>query len=274
MNEKRSVIGRSPSPIGIVAGSGRYPTYLLRESRIRGHEVAVVAFDHVTLPASAAEADCRIWLPVGQLRRAARFFLDAGVERAIMAGGVPWNPLLVKPMPDLDAIRALPRGFAGDDTLLREVANIFERKGVRIVDPGELVEGLLARSGHLAGPDLDPQSPTVRKAVAAARALGRQDGGQSAIATAEDVLFENRRGTDQLLERARRLECVNGVLAKMCKPDQDTRFDLPTLGPRTVALAARAKLSGIICQAGHTLILDLDETTALANHHGISLMAC
>jgi len=66
---------------------------------------------------------------------------------------------------------------------------------------------------------------------------------------------------------------MGGVLAKISKADQDTRFDLPTLGPRTVVTAARAGLSAIVCEARRTLILDRPEVEHLAEHHRISLVA-
>ena len=82
---------------------------------------------------------------------------------------------------------------------------------------------------------------------------------------------EAAEGTDELIRRCKNLqrEGRGGVLVKTCKPQQDTDFDLPTIGPETVRLCAEAGLSGIVIQAGHSLLLQPQEVATLANHHKI-----
>jgi hypothetical protein len=46
------------------------------------------------------------------------------------------------------------------------------------------------------------------------------------------------------------------VLVKAPKPQQDRRFDLPAIGPRTVEEAARAGLGGIAAVAGGSIVAE------------------
>lgn len=260
------------SPLGIIAGAGRYPLALIREARRSGQGVAVVALERVAVAAIEQEScPCRR-LAVGQLEAAASFLRGCGASAAVLAGGVPWRPLEVRPRPDRHALAALcraARARAGDDRLLREVARAFEALGVEVVGPGPMAAHLLAGPGAIGGPPLPARlAPLVERAIGAARALGARDRGQAAVASEAGVALEGRGGTDRLLRRTR-----GGVLVKVAKPGQDRRFDLPAVGPATIAAAARAGLEAVVVEAGATLVLDRAEAAALADRFGVSLLA-
>jgi DUF1009 family protein len=59
------------------------------------------------------------------------------------------------------------------------------------------------------------------------------------------------------------------VLVKAPKPGQDRRFDLPSVGPKTVVGAAQAGLAGIAVIAGETVMADPGELVAQADGAGI-----
>jgi hypothetical protein len=112
----------------------------------------------------------------------------------------------------------------------------------------------------------------------AAAAIGRLDAGQAAVSCEGLILaLEAQEGTDAMLERVARLPAAvrgdsrrrRGVLAKACKPDQDRRVDLPTIGPGTMRRAAEAGLAGVVGQAGLTLVLDRERVKALADELGL-----
>jgi DUF1009 family protein len=78
-------------------------------------------------------------------------------------------------------------------------------------------------------------------------------------------------GTDGLLRRCAELrrDGPGGVLVKAAKPGQERRVDRPTIGPRTVNLAAAAGLQGIAAEAGMTLVVDRAETIRAADQAGL-----
>ena len=93
--------------------------------------------------------------------------------------------------------------------------------------------------------------PTSRAGVTCCAALSPFDIGQAAIVIDGHVVaVEDIEGTDGLLARVARLRgegrirarAPRGVLVKAPKSGQDLRFDLPTIGPRTVERAVEAGL--------------------------------
>jgi DUF1009 family protein len=78
-------------------------------------------------------------------------------------------------------------------------------------------------------------------------------------------------GTDALLGRIGGLRRAGpgGVLVKLCKPGQDKRVDLPTIGIETVRKAEAAGLRGIAVEAGAAIVVDLDGVVREADRAGM-----
>lgn len=165
--------------------------------------------------------------------------------------------------------------MVGDDAILRVVVAVFEQEGFGVVGADEITAEILAKDkqyGALA-PDAF-QRTDIAVGIAAARALGRADRGQAAVASNGQVVgLEDDAGTDALLDRMASLPAARGgVLVKCVKPQQERRVDLPTIGVTTVENAAAAGLKGIAVEAGAALIVDARETAAAADRLGLFLV--
>jgi DUF1009 family protein len=110
------------------------------------------------------------------------------------------------------------------------------------------------------------------------RALSPFDIGQATVVIDGHVVgVEDIEGTDGLLTRVARLRAegrirarpARGVLVKAPKSGQDLRFDLPTMGPRTVEGAAAAKLAGIAIVAGNTIVVEPQGVIEAADAAGL-----
>jgi DUF1009 family protein len=108
--------------------------------------------------------------------------------------------------------------------------------------------------------------------LALLRAIGLFDVGQATIVAGGHVLaVEAAEGTDEMLaqvaelRRKGRIRSTGGVLVKAPKPDQDRRIDLPTIGPQTIAGAARAGLAGIAVVAGEVIMAEPDRVMQAAD---------
>jgi UDP-2,3-diacylglucosamine hydrolase len=110
------------------------------------------------------------------------------------------------------------------------------------------------------------------------RALSPFDIGQAAVVIEGHVVaVEDIEGTDGLLARVARLReegrirarGTRGVLVKAPKTDQDLRFDLPTIGPRTIEGAAAARLGGVAVVAGNTIIVEPQAMIETADAAGL-----
>jgi DUF1009 family protein len=159
----------------------------------------------------------------------------------------------------------------GDDAILRTVIAIFEDAGLTVRGVDEVAPALLPESGMLVGEITDLARQDIRRAREIHAALGAADVGQALVVRKGQALaLEGLFGTDWMLESLlSRPDGRGGILYKAPKAGQDRRIDLPTIGPRTVTGAAAAGLDGIVIEAGGVLVLDLAETIAEAETHGV-----
>jgi hypothetical protein len=170
----------------------------------------------------------------------------------------------------------------GDDQLLRGVVSLLEERGHPVIGAHEIAPELLAGEGVLGRvrPDAALQR-SIDTGLRLLADLSRYDVGQAAVVAGGRVLaIEGPEGTDRMLRRiprprlwtGRRDGVAGAALVKAAKRGQDLRVDMPAIGPRTVAEAARAGLGGLAVGAGSTLILDRDGTVEAADRLGLALL--
>lgn len=258
--------------VGLIAGNGRFPLIFARTARAEGVAVVAVAHEGETQPELAGLVDAITWIKVGELGRMIRTFRDAGVDRAVMAGGIRKAALLEHFAPDERGMQFLARlGSFGDDTLLRGVAGELESEGIHIVASTLFLSALLTPAGPLTKqvPD-DAQWTDIRHGFRVAKAIGQWDVGQSVVVKSSIILaVEAIEGTDATIQRGGR---PGAVVVKVSKPQQDLRFDVPAIGPDTVRVCTAAGVGVLALEAGKTLLLDKDELLSLADAHGLSIV--
>jgi DUF1009 family protein len=258
--------------VGLIAGNGRFPLIFARTARAAGVSVVAVAHEGETFPELAGLVDAITWIRVGELGRMIHAFRDAGIDRAVMAGGIRKAALLEHFAPDERGMQFLARvGSFGDDTLLRGVAGELERDGIRIVESTLFLSTLLAPGGALTQhvPD-GAQWKDIHHGIAVAKAIGRWDIGQSVVVQSGIVLaVEAIEGTDATIARGGR---SGAVVVKVSKPQQDLRFDVPAVGLETVRVCTAAGIAVLAVEAGKTLLLDRDDAIRLAEAHGLCIV--
>ena len=256
------------SPVGLIAGGGVMP-FAVADSLVgRGINPVLFALRGSCDPAKV-ERFRHHWISVGQLGRALKLFRAENCRDLVFIGTLV-RPALSEIRLDWATLRAIPRVIAafrgGDDHLLSGVGRILERSGFRMVGIKDVAPDLLMPEGCLtrAVPD-ENAAADIARGRAVLHALSPFDIGQAAIVIDGHVVaVEDIEGTDGLLARVARLRAegrirvktARGVLVKAPKSGQDLRFDLPTMGPRTVEGAAAAQLAGIAIVAGNTIVVE------------------
>jgi hypothetical protein len=253
------------SPVGVIAGGGAMPFAVAESLAARGIAPVLFALRGACDPVRVEKFRHR-WISVGQLGRATRLFREEGCRDLIFIGSL-MRPSLLEIRLDVKTLRLLGnvvRAFrGGDDHLLSGVGRILEQDGFRMVGIKDVAPDLLMPQGCItrATPD-DSAAADIERGRAVLAALGPFDIGQAVVVIDGHVVaVEDIEGTDALLARVARLRgerriraaTGRGVLVKAPKSGQDLRFDLPTIGPRTVAGAAAAGLAGIAVAAGNTI---------------------
>lgn len=263
--------------LGLIAGGGRIPALVRDVCHAQGRPLFIAALNGFCDPDTVIGADY-VWLDLPQVGRLLKTLREAGVQDVCLCGRVT-KPDFSTLKPDWRGALLLPKfikaAMIGDDAILRVVVDVFEQEGFSVVGVDEITADILAQDrqyGTLAPSSL--QRADIAAGIAAARALGRADRGQAAVASNGLVVgTEDDAGTDALLARMASLPAARGgVLVKCVKPQQERRVDLPTIGVTTVENAAAAGLKGIAVEAGAALIVDAPQTAATADRLGLFLV--
>jgi DUF1009 family protein len=269
------------SPIGLVAGGGAMPFAVADSLVARGATPVLFALRGACDPVRV-ERFRHHWISVGQLGRAMRLFRAENCRDLVFIGTLV-RPALSEIRLDWGTLRVLGRVWAafrgGDDHLLSGIGDILEQDGFRMVGVKDIAPDLLMPEGSLtrAVPD-EAATADIARGRAVLGALSPYDVGQAVVVIDGHVVgVEDIEGTDGLLARVARLrnegriraKAARGVLVKAPKSGQDLRFDLPTLGPRTVEGAAKAQLAGIAIVAGNTIVAEPQAMIAAADAAGL-----
>lgn len=277
-----STHAQSP-PLGLIAGEGDLPRLVARNASAQGRQVVVVALRGCADPALRAHATAFYWRGIAQLGRWIRILRRHGCRDVVMVGRVRKSTMFAGPrwlqwlryVPDWTSIRVwyFRTRDKRNDTLLGAVADELARRGLTMIDSTTYIPQALAEEGLLtpAGPrPLDQAPRAVLDAAAFGWPLLRQiaglDIGQAlALKEREVIAVEAIEGTDRLIARAGEL-CPQGgwTLLKIAKPNQDMRFDVPTIGPTTIEQLHRSRAAGLVIEAGKTIILERQRTLELA----------
>lgn len=262
---------------GLIAGNGKVPFLVLEAARSQGIEMVVAAIKEETFPEIEEHARTVHWMSLGQLGKLIKTFKAEGVNHAIMAGQVKHKQIFSSIVPDLKMVQVLASlATKNTDSLIGAVARVLEDEGIRLVDSTSFLRPLLPEPGVLTKrPPSDEEKRDLDYGYKLARELGRLDVGQTvAVSDAACVALEAMEGTDAVMERAATLADGRALrVVKLAKPNQDLRFDVPVIGPSTVRLMTRLKVTALAIEARKTLMIDRDELIREADERGIAIIA-
>ena len=267
--------------LAIIAGSGFLPYYVAQAAQQAGETPFIIQLrNEADLDWQGFESAS---ISVGDVSSLGKILASHNIGRVVLSGGVSRRPEWREIRPNLKMIAKVPSIIrtllsGGDDTVLQMVIRLIEAQGAKVIGAHEIAPGLLATTGALGkhAPN-DDDRRDIAKAAKAALALGALDVGQGAVSVGGRIVaLEGVEGTDGMLARVAALRAEGrisarrkGVLVKLCKPQQDIRADLPTIGPSTVHNAAKAGLAGIAVEAGRAFVLDREAMLQAADEAGL-----
>jgi DUF1009 family protein len=269
------------SPVGLIAAGGIMPFAVADSLTARGIDPVLFALKGACDPVGVARFRHH-WISVGQIGRAVKLFRAENCRDLVFIGTLV-RPALSEIRLDWGTLRVIGRVWAafrgGDDHLLSGIGRILEQDGFRMVGIKDVAPDLLMPEGCLtrAAPD-ESAAADIARGRDVLRALSPFDIGQAAVVIDGHVVgVEDIEGTDGLLARVAQLRregrirarATRGVLVKAPKSGQDLRFDLPTMGPRTIEEAAAAGLAGIAIVAGNTIIAEPQTMIEAADAAGL-----
>jgi DUF1009 family protein len=269
------------SPVGLIAAGGVMPFAVADSLAARGINPVLFALKGACDPVAVARFRHH-WISVGQFGRATKLFRAENCRDLVFIGTLV-RPALAELRLDWGTLRVIRRLLTafrgGDDHLLSGIGRILEQDGFRMVGIKDVAPDLLMPEGCLTRAAPDPNAAAdIAKGRDVLGALSRFDIGQAAIVIDGHVVaVEDIEGTDGLLARVARLRDEGrirakpgrGVLVKAPKSGQDLRFDLPTIGPRTVQGVAAAGLGGVAIVSGNTIVVEPQAMIEAADAAGL-----
>ena len=262
--------------LGIIAGGGPLPIIAAREARAQGLKVVAVAIEEAASSDLADEVDVISWVGAGQLGRLMAAFRREQVADAVMLGKIPLTLLFSHFKTDLRGILfILKLKDRRGDSILSALGDVLTREGITLHDCRRFLSSIVISKGLLTAraPGAEEQRD-ISFGREIARAIAGLRIGQTVVVKRRTVLaVESIEGTDATIRRGGALGKGGVVVVKVGRPDQDMRFDLPVVGPDTVAALEEAGATALGLDADQTLMLERDRVMMTADRLGLAIVA-
>ena len=266
--------GFDTARLGMIAGAGDIPLLVARQARRDNRPLPTIALS------PQVATDLAPYCPIlsqhgpGQLSKIIRTLQHHDVRQVVMVGKVEKRFLFQTPRLDLRALRRLGQlPDYRDVTMMEAVADEFAREGLQVVEQTRLLGHLLTPEGVFGRHQPDGRAwEDIGYGFAQAKQLASMDIGQTVVVRHRTILaVEALEGTDAAIRRG----CQYGrgaVVVKVNRRQQDMRFDVPVVGPHTLAAAVEGRASVLAVEAGTTVMLHLPELMATANANRLVLV--
>ncbi len=265
------------SYVALIAGEGLMPLRAIQELRSAGKKILLVAVKGITPENLVEKVDQVVWGSVTQLGKARALCLKLQIKEAVMVGRIRHENVFGLSLFKMDWVTL--RAFISlkdlrANTICRKIIEVFQNKGISFIDTTQLLKKYLAKKGVLTShkpskkvlEDIDFGTSIVKE-------LGRHDIGQCVVIKNKSIVaVEAMEGTDQCLQRAGDIAGKGCVVVKLAKPEQDTRFDVPTIGKNTIEKLIKIQAAAMAVESEKTLIIE-DGVIELASQNNISIVA-
>lgn len=270
--------GKDMETLGLLAGIGHLPVDVAQSAKKLGYKVLAIAVVADTDPELPENADVFYTINVGKAGKILQTLKRHDVKNVTMIGKVTKEVLYKNGaiIPDLTTIRLLSSlPDRKDDTIMNAIVKLIEDAGMHVMDQTVLIQPLLPEPGVLTRRKPTEQEwKDMQFGFRVAKELGRMDIGQTVVVKNQAVMaLEAIEGTDACILRGGFLGKGGVIVAKTAKPAQDNRFDMPSVGTTTLTSMIHAGATGIVIEAGRTLLVDRKRTLAMAEEKDITIVS-
>jgi UDP-2,3-diacylglucosamine hydrolase len=265
--------------LGLFAGEGELPVKIAQTAQAGGWDLFVYAIDKGTVN------QLKAWVDPSKLRLIRPFMADQnarllhqdGVKHAVFAGKINKWSLLKAPLMDSRAMKIWQDvRKCNDDALMLTLLAEFDKEGIAIERQTDFLQDYFIQAGvYSKRAPSENEQLDIQYGFSMAKEMGRLDIGQTVVICNRMVIaIEAIEGTDQAILRSKRwIGKKGGTVVKVEKPNQDRRFDVPTVGPRTLSAMKKAGLNVLAVEAGKTFVLELEQMIKLVDTWQMTLIA-
>ena len=268
---------RADNKIALIAGALQLPFFTRDALRRAGWDVYVVGLKNFVDPKLNPDIVVRL----GGAGRAVREFRRRGIRNLVFVGAIG-HPNLYDIRPDLwslSVLLSIMKHQRGYDSMAVTLNKILEKRGFNVLAAQDLAPELTFESAGIQTKTKPTKSDMadIERAIDVSHTIGAADIGASVVVDKQVIAVEAAEGTARMLERVvemrKNKKRSSGVFAKMTKPGQDLRIDIPAIGVDTVRAVAAAHLRGIIVNTKTCFVVDRENVIKEANKLKIFITA-
>ena len=262
--------------IGLLAGIGFLPVDFTRAAKGMGFHVTVVALVEGVEPSLKEYADEYYKISAGKLDKIIKTLKKDDIDLVTMLGKVTKEVLYKGFGLDFRAIKllfSLPN--RNDDTIMLAIVDELLKEGIKTMDQTQMIKILMPKAEQFTKriPTAEEEKD-IEYGLKVALEIGRLDIGQTVVVKNQAVMaVEAIEGTDACIKRGGKLAGSGAIVAKTAKPQQDSRFDVPSIGLDTIKSMIEANAKVLVMEAGSTLFVQKEDAVALADENGIVIVA-
>jgi len=263
--------------IGLLAGKGELPIIFADEARKKGVKVVAFAAKEIASPQLDSHVDKIYWLDLLETKKLPFLFTTNRIRNLVMLGKIPKGIFFKKDFSKSEEISSFLKETNNrlDDSILRDVAKKAEKFGFTFINPMDYLLDFIPQKGVFT-----KRNPTAKEwediefGREIAQVLGKLGIGQTVAVQNKAILaVEAIEGTDEAIKRSGKFSKGGSIVVKMIKPNQDPRFDIPTIGIETINSLIEAKAAVLAMEAEKTFFINREESIAKADEYNISIVA-
>jgi len=263
------------SDIALIAGKGKLPYYWAKNSAKNGIKPYIfnIAKDNSISFKKYGKESFEVEL--GNIAKLFSLLHNYNVKKVVFAGKVEKNNIYELNMDK--RMKKLLSNLANynDDTILRAIGAEFEKEGFEIIPQTEALADLLVNHGKLNKIKVNKELLSEMEfSFINAVEIGKLDIGQTVLTKNKSVVaVEAMEGTDKTILRTGEIAGKGAVMAKVAKENQDLRFDIPTVGLKTIENLKKIKAKALVLEANKTFIVNKEDFLKEAEKANISVWA-
>ena len=259
--------------LGLMCGAGALPARVAGEAKRRGFRV--VAFSFGATPGLDGAVDRLVPSTVADIGAVLDGLRAERVSAAVFCGTL-WARDLLQTRGDAAGEALVARGGGGlsDAGLLAGVLATLTALGIEVLDQRPFFGDWMTSAGRIGGRDATPaERADIDHGLHVARRFAEVGVGQTVVVKRGRVAaVEASEGTTETIRRGLALTGPGAVVVKAVAPDNDYRFDLPSVGPETLEVMAAGGAAALAIETGRVLVLERERAVEVADRAGIALL--
>lgn len=261
---------------GLIAGDGQLPIEMAQHAKENGFEVVAISLSADNCAQLKKYCSKVYSVAPGEVLKIEKILSDEKISQITFLGKVHKGLLLKRPKFDSLAIELVKNAVKlNDDQVMLILVEELNKRGITALDQTIFIKKLMIAAGVLG--KINPtqsQLDDVNYGFGLAKEMGKLDIGQSVVVKNKMIMaVEAIEGTDKCIARGAKLAKKDACVVKVAKPSQDKRFDIPTVGLKTLQTMKKFGANLLAVEANETIIVNQEKVIKFADKNGIVIMA-